>query len=222
MTACCCSACSLKDILVRELKLALVQHHVHISSLLPAIGNTCSVHGWKVSALCCVVHMHAHPTAWVEAKETKLSFMDSQLRQGKRKMKAKATRSLSQIIALSFMWKDFCAENKRQKKKKSSDLAGHDSNCWRWMKERETTSLLSPQMPQRAGNRLQHLPVLPSRSSERYSSSSGQKSVSALCQWIGKGILWWREGKEEVYICLSTLCWRGKYQLCQQVLASPF
>lgn len=63
MTTCSCSACSLKDVLMRQMKLALVQRHVSISPLLPAMDITCSVQGWEVSAMYCIVHMDLHPTA---------------------------------------------------------------------------------------------------------------------------------------------------------------
>lgn len=48
------------------------KHHVNISLLPPAMVMISLVHVWKVSALCCVVQMHPHLMAWVEAQETKL------------------------------------------------------------------------------------------------------------------------------------------------------
>lgn len=62
MTACCLSACSLKDGLIRQAKLALVQCHVNISPWHPAM-DIAMVEGWEASALCCVIHMHPESTA---------------------------------------------------------------------------------------------------------------------------------------------------------------
>lgn len=70
------------------------KHHVNNSPLLPAMGIICLVHDWKVSALCYVVQMHPQLMAWVTAQEIKLSFMDNQLRQVKKEMKAEATVNL--------------------------------------------------------------------------------------------------------------------------------
>lgn len=73
-----CSACSLRHVLVREVKLALLQHYACISPLLPA--RDCLEQGWEVLALCGVVHMHLHPVACVEAVDNLLWTITSSCR----------------------------------------------------------------------------------------------------------------------------------------------
>lgn len=142
MTA--CSACSLKHVLVREVKLALLQHYVSISSLFPAMD--CLEQGWEVSARCGVVHMHLHPIACVLAMDNPLRTITSSRRaDGKWKPNESKKKPITNYRPHSHVERPLCGEQKRGKK--GSYVTAENSN-WMWRKERET-SLLFPQMPQR-------------------------------------------------------------------------